>query len=407
MVIVPSISPTEVEPPVNSIANSIGVHRNPVRARVRLEYLDGVRGAASFYVMLTHLVLFINPALFRVVSWLTPATAWMRYGRTSVSIFIVLSGYCLMLPVARTADSRIDGGFWPYLLRRARRIMPPYYAALCISLVLMWIFSSQIVRIGTFWSTMQPVNAKVVVSHLLLIHNFNNDWISRIDAPMWSVATEWQIYFLFPLVLLPIYRRSTSGMLFAALLIGLTPIFLLHTGETAAPWFTVLFGLGMVGAAINFTGTAVWRTLKGQVNWSAVCAVAVVGVSVWHMLVAPRLGLKWKADLIEDVITGIATMSLLVACTNNLHTDNKSTIVRCLESKPLLFLGAISYSLYLMHAPILGTFDIAIRTLAPSAGISALLYVVGGAAAAVGITYLFHLAFERPFTLRGARSRSV
>jgi peptidoglycan/LPS O-acetylase OafA/YrhL len=392
----------EAQAPITDVNDSIVAR--PALPRLRLEYLDGVRGAASFYVMLTHLALFINPALFTEVKWLTPATAWMRYGRTSVSIFIVLSGYCLMLPVARTAGSTITGGLWPYLARRARRIMPPYYAALLISLILTWIFSTQINRIGTFWSTMIPINSKVVISHLLLIHNFSNDWISKIDAPMWSVATEWQIYFLFPLVLLPIYRLSTAGMLASVLLIGVAPMFLFHTGETAAPWFTLLFALGMVGAAINFTDSGRWRALRERMSWSAACIVATAGVAIWHTLVAPRLHLKWKGDLIEDVITGLATMSLLIACTNNLHTESRSAVVKCLESKPLLFLGAISYSLYLMHAPILGVADIAIRAIAASAAISALMYIVGGAAATVIVTYLFYLVFERPFTTRKANS---
>ena len=296
--------------------------------------------------------------------------------------------------------SAMPGDFWPYLARRARRIMPPYYAALLISLALMWLFSNQIDRINTFWFTMKPVNAKVVVSHLLLIHNFSNDWIFKIDAPMWSVAIEWQIYFLFPLVLLPVYRVSTGGMLGAALVIGVVPMFLFHTGETAAPWFVLLFGLGMVGAAINFTNGEKWHRLKDGINWSVGCIAAIACVFVWHIIAAPRLHLNWKGELIEDVITGLATMSLLVACTNNLHTNRRSAVVLCLESKPLLFLGSISYSLYLMHAPILGSLDVAIRALGLSDGVSAFLYVAGGAAAAVGVTYLFYLAFERPFTAR-------
>jgi peptidoglycan/LPS O-acetylase OafA/YrhL len=134
------------------------------------------------------------------------------------------------------------------------------------------------------------------------------------------------------------------------------------------------------------------------------------------MLLAPRLNLKWKGELIEDVITGLATMSLLIACTNNLHDNNlhdyklhdyRSMAVRFLDSKPLLFLGTISYSLYLMHVPILGVVDIAIRAIALPPGISAALYVGGGAAASVGFSYLFYLGFERRFTTRSTNSRSV
>ena len=67
----------------------------------------------------------------------------------------------------------------------------------------------------------------VIVSHLLLIHNFNPDWHSKIDYPMWSVATEWQIYFLFPLVLLPVWKRfGAAAAVGAGFLIGLVPLFL-------------------------------------------------------------------------------------------------------------------------------------------------------------------------------------
>lgn len=375
--------------------------------RVRLEYLDGVRGAASFYVMLTHLRLFINPALYGTVGWLLPATNWMQYGGTSVSIFIVLSGYCLMIPVARNSSLEIEGGFWSYLYRRARRILPPYYAALAIALLLMRVFSTRIDEIHTFWSSMKPANPSVIITHLLLIHNLSNDWISRIDAPMWSVATEWQIYFLFPLVLLPIYRRSVAGMLAAALVLGVAPMFLFHRGETAYPWFTLLFGIGMVGAAINFTPTAQFRLVKDRVNWGAVCLISTLAVFAWHTLKARHGDMKWKGDLVEDAITAIATMGLLVACTNSLHrhTAKRPVVLLALESRPLLFLGAISYSLYLMHSPILGVTDILIRALSPSSAVAATLYLVGGVAVAIGLTYLFYFVFERPFTRKLTRGQ--
>ena len=68
--------------------------------------------------------------------WLTDtwSAAWFwglfRHGHYAVAVFIVLSGFCLMLPVTRDPNGRLPGGFAAYLGRRARRILPPYYAAL-------------------------------------------------------------------------------------------------------------------------------------------------------------------------------------------------------------------------------------------------------------------------------------
>ena len=50
----------------------------------------------------------------------------------------------------------------------------------------------------------------VVLSHLLLVHNLDERWIFKVDPPLWSVATEWQIYWLFP-GLLAVWRRHGSA----------------------------------------------------------------------------------------------------------------------------------------------------------------------------------------------------
>jgi peptidoglycan/LPS O-acetylase OafA/YrhL len=54
---------------------------------------------------------------------------------------------------------------------------------------------------GTAWDSKVPVTLGGVLSHLVLMHNLRLDWQGQVDGPMWSVATEWQLYFLLPLVL--------------------------------------------------------------------------------------------------------------------------------------------------------------------------------------------------------------
>ncbi len=67
--------------------------------RIRLAYLDGIRGLAALYVVLVHSWA-LDDALQPSLLWL-PVTKLLRYGIFAVVIFIVLSGYCLMLPVVR------------------------------------------------------------------------------------------------------------------------------------------------------------------------------------------------------------------------------------------------------------------------------------------------------------------
>jgi peptidoglycan/LPS O-acetylase OafA/YrhL len=178
--------------------------------RLRLHYLDGLRGLAALYVVMVH----INRYMGEEPVFLQLIGKTLRYGNFAVAVFIVLSGYVLMLPVARSQSGYLSRGLWDYIQRRSRRILPPYYAALLFSLLIAIIVLGLIkifnfhwhesAEYGEFHPFFSPVD---VITHLLLIHNLSRDTLGSINAPMWTVATEWQIYFFFPLLLLPIRRR--------------------------------------------------------------------------------------------------------------------------------------------------------------------------------------------------------
>src|SRR6185369_12057746 len=116
-----------------------------------------------------------------------------------------------------------------------------YYVALFLSLALIGLTPALQVQQNTAWGTKIPVTAGAILAHLLLIHNVLPDWIFKIDGPMWSVAIEWQIYFLFPSLLLPLLRRT--NMLVTVLLttlISLLPHMLLPRSfklDFTHPWF--------------------------------------------------------------------------------------------------------------------------------------------------------------------------
>src|SRR5207248_6339313 len=91
------------------------------------------------------------------------------FGRYAVGVFIVISGYCLMLPVARSVNRQLPGGVWAYIRRRARRILPPYFAALGVSLLLIVLIPGMAHRDGGRWDTALPaLGTGPIASHLLL-----------------------------------------------------------------------------------------------------------------------------------------------------------------------------------------------------------------------------------------------
>ncbi len=113
----------------------------PVRAprlRLHIEYLDSRRGLSALYVAAYHAYLmyaadFATEGLRSASGALLVGTSWVLFGRAAVAVFIVLSGYCLMLPVVQSPRQRWKVTFWSFMWRRAWRILPPYYGALACS----------------------------------------------------------------------------------------------------------------------------------------------------------------------------------------------------------------------------------------------------------------------------------
>ena len=381
--------------------------------RLRLDYLDGLRGLAALYVVLHHAYygLAAEASLPPLTAWLT---YWLFLGRSAVDIFIVLSGYCLMLPIVRSGGSRLPSGAVDFFKRRARRILPPYYAALAVSLLLIACIPAlhTVSAPYALWNEALPAwTLDVIGSHLLLIHNLDPSWHSKIDYPMWSVATEWQIYFLFPLLLLPAWRRwGISATVLIAFVVGLVPLALFFDRFSGvSPHFLGLFALGMAAADLNFSSKPrhiFWRERLPWGGLAATLGLSLIVVNLRHLSYPFLVTAK-------DILLGAATACLLVFCTRYLTRRHESAAtqfpvigqrpplaLRLLESRPAIALGAFSYSLYLIHAPILAICQALIRQLGLPPTVSLALMLTLAVPLAVGISYLFYLVFERPFLTR-------
>jgi peptidoglycan/LPS O-acetylase OafA/YrhL len=364
----------------------------PSLSRSHLDFLDGLRALAALFVVFNHLWLTVwnSHTVFQPDRTLPLMTGWLQYGHFAVGVFIVLSGFCLMLPVVR-GDGTLPGGAKHFFKKRARRILPPYYGALGLSLALIaW---GEGTKTNTVWDVSLPVTLRGVVTHVLLVHDVFKSDMFQISYPLWSIAVEWQIYFLFP-ALIAVWARigglaATGGALLAG---GLGIIAVRHMPWCGIPFsYFGLFGLGMLAAAISFANAAHWQMYRERVPWRAVTLAPLLLL----ILLCRGHGVQvFDHAGSADGLVGLSAMGLLIMasrpCANRLR--------RVLSWRPLVFVGAFSYSLYLIHAPLIQVlWRCVLHPCHFTEDTTFALLVICGVPLLVGAAYLFFLLFERPF----------
>ena len=308
------------------------VQTDPSPARVG--GLDGIRGLAALYVVLNHVFLRAFPGYpHDTAPWWA---GWLIYGRFAVVVFIVLSGFSLALQPARH-DWRLDG-LIRYARRRARRILPAYWGALALSLAVAWLVLPP---------PGQPVpTPRTVVTNAVLVQDL-------VLAPspnraFWSIAVEAQLYLVLPLLLLLVRRRGpvtmVIGVTSAVVALGLIAPHLSRLQQAlvqAPPDLAALFALGVASVALTRPGSA---TRSWPWPWLALAAAAAFLAGIWLLGSVRTLDhLIWV-----DLALGPAVACLLVG----LATGAPARLLRLLETRPVVALGSFSYSLYLVHAPV-------------------------------------------------------
>ncbi|MEP7121249.1 MAG: acyltransferase [Byssovorax sp.] len=350
------------------------------RPQEHLDFLDGVRALLALYVVQRHAeVFFWKVTESHVTKGLSPWTV-LRYAHFAVDIFIVISGFCLFLPVVRAAGE-LRGGASRFFSRRALRILPPYYAAVVASIVGLWIRGQARQFTGQNFAT--------VWHHALLVHDALSPF--ALNSALWSVAVECHVYLLFPLLVLSWKRTGpVATFAWASLLAGgIYALLLRHPSlRVITPQYLVLFLIGMLGAAI-FTSPR-WEETK-KLPWGVFAAVLIPGMMAVHHFAPPRLVDTYLG--VEDVLVGLGAMSLLLA------GSRPGIVARALSVRPLVFLGSFSYSIYLIHIPILellARFASSRLDLSGTSGVVKLLIMGVLVAIATAGAYVFYLAFERP-----------
>src|ERR1700730_8777996 len=175
----------------------------------RLAGVDGLRAAAAFWVVLFHIRVFSG-----VHVPFQPLDFFVRSGSTGVSLFLVLSGFCLYLPFAAGKQGRFKTG--SFFVRRARRLLPAYYCSLGLALALNVIGGG---NLG--FGPLSPKDVAVqLATHLTMVHTLFTWSFYALNGAYWSLGLEWQLYIALPLLIVGAVRFGLWRTLAAAVLVN-------------------------------------------------------------------------------------------------------------------------------------------------------------------------------------------
>lgn len=354
--------------------------------------LTVIRGVCSLYVVVSHVWFQIWPAMHPPLGYgIRPSgitywmTAWMYHGHFAVVVFIVLSGFSLRAAMTNTDQKFSISRFFR---RRIRRICPPYYAALLLSLIAALTFAKN--PTGTQWDISIPVTIGGVFTHALLLQDVLD--VSMINYTHWSIAAEFHLYLLFPVFL---WLGAKWGWIVTpALVAAFVALLIIALGRMN------LFPVAYCGLLLYFVLGVAAATAREKIAADRQKLRASITAGVAGLTAAIIISMIVGFDVVESNLIALDTVvaasaALLIVAFSSKRTPISSKAARIL----LLPIGRYSYSLYLIHAPIILLCWMAVRSLFPSLTDMNLLVTLEAIAVATSliVSYAFYLAFERPY----------
>ncbi len=343
--------------------------------------LDGLRGLAALLVVLRHLY---HLGGYDQLALPEFVARFMANGWVGVDLFFVLSGYL----ITRSLFARRGVVWKTYLAKRLLRIVPAYYTVLLLA----------VAGLFPFYTVPAP---DVVVStgyHLLFLQDYLP---ANLVVAFWSLGVEEKFYLLAPLLVLLTPRVKSEvrqyQLLTAILLLGpllrLLTFLLLGPSASYADFFAVYRSPFHACIDALLWGVLIARSEQSGLRLSARRArlVLLAGFAALFFLMASLPFLTdfgWFETVLQPSLLGFI-MALLVA---GVVFGGHSAV---LTSAPLLWVGRISYSLYLVHVPLLGLALALSAYWFGAAGVLALLPVYLGLSL-LGAQLLYSLV-ERPF----------
>jgi peptidoglycan/LPS O-acetylase OafA/YrhL len=331
--------------------------------------IEGLRALAVMPILLFHL----NPA-------------WCPGGYAGVDIFFVISGYLITRMITAEGDSF---SFRAFYLRRFFRLFPALFSTLLLSLVAGWKYLGPADYSDLARSALAALFGVSNFYFLTAVDYFNASSLLHPLLHTWSLAVEEQFYLIWPALLLLVRGRRGNALFPLAAGVAAISFLALLAGEAdqsksvfyMMPFrmFEFAIGAGLLSVERKWTRASdLSLTLMGTIGFGLLA----------YSVVAFDRQTPWPSGW--TLVPVFATALLLLA--------GRSGIWHALLSNPFVrFIGRISYSLYLVHWPLIVLYRQHLVVEPPTPTLIAM------GLASVGLAAFLHVAVEVPFRMVSPR----
>lgn len=358
-----------------------------------IKALTGLRIVAAVWVVLFHFRPLLGEAAPDFAAALAPV---LDAGAQGVDLFFILSGFVLTWTyldrMGRTWSMRATLRF---LWLRLARVWPIYLVTL--HLAALWIIFT--LNVGHVPSeNVDTLTATSYIRQLFLVQLWYQPFFDGTswNGPAWSISAEWLAYLLFAGIALVVFRMARAtrarGLLLLAFAASLPPVMLLlASGEFYTPWswlprIVMQFTAGALACAAVRKLKPTDRT-RLAAGYASIVLIAVIVGALYYYSTHPVATVRDAGGLID-----VLFLPLVVAL-----SIGAGSLPRLLSTRVLVYLGQISFALYMVHELIHTAWIWAAKqfeiTLTGGAG---KLIVVGLIAAALAFSSLMYHLVEEP-----------
>lgn len=367
---------------VTSIKNSVK----------HLELLDQLRGIAILAVLLFHSLSTVYG--YDVLPWngwfrgfSVPDSFWcflpISIFNVGVPVFFVVSGFCIH------ASFQQQGQQWDsFFIRRLFRICPAYLVALgFFTLLYMHHFRLDLWS-GPVWTQL--------LAHSFFVHNYSTSTIGAVNGSFWSMAVEFQLYLIYPVLLFLVgklgWRRALGILAAIEILIRAANgiVETLGAAETAAGQVSWMFFISPLGYWFSW---AMGAALADAFLKNEPLPFLRSPLKLWLGLVLASYFVR-PLDGFQFLLFALITATVISRQLSKAKSENK------LPAKKFALLqkiGLWSYSIYLLHQPLLNVYSYAINRLIAAENRPALiafLIVVFTWSIVIPLSYLWYQILE-------------